>query len=335
MGKQVIPIQFDKDSVWQRVRGRIPIFLDMNAWIELREQKDETSSRIRNQLTELVRSGKAFCPLQSAIMQELFALSGDYLERTAALMEELSLNAIYIIRPELYEWEFDHSWRRMRGESAHDMEGLYACPMGWVGTRTNKVMDSPLNDKARAHLQAFFLKETASTGVSQLAQQMGGRKKEIEAPGYSIAAKQSKETFKGDKKKLFLNEADHAIKLNVYDPILSNLPEEILIPWMSHVVSPDKETLCNKILDEFPALRNFNEIMMAASQQPDKKDDPNDFMDHEIMVAPITYASVFVSRDKGIRDLLLSRTKILSRTKCVYCDSWTKLENWLNTTFAV
>src|SRR5580698_4951298 len=117
MGKQVIPIQFDKDSVWQRVRGRIPIFLDMNAWIELREQKDDTSARVRKQLTDLVKSGKAFCPLQSAIMQELFALSGDYLERTAALMEELRLNAIYIIRPELYEWEFARSWRRLCGDN--------------------------------------------------------------------------------------------------------------------------------------------------------------------------------------------------------------------------
>jgi hypothetical protein len=52
-------------------------------------------------------------------------------------------------------------------------------------------------------------------------------------------------------------------------------------------------------------------------------------MDNEIMVAPLAYATVFVSKDKAIRDMLRSRTKILSRTQCQYCDSLDSLEIWL------
>jgi hypothetical protein len=71
--------------------------------------------------------------------------------------------------------------------------------------------------------------------------------------------------------------------------------------------------------------------MIVADTQPERKDSNNHFMDNEIMVAPLAYADVFVARDKGIRDILRNRTKILSRTKCQYFDSLAALEPWLNT----
>jgi hypothetical protein len=69
--------------------------------------------------------------------------------------------------------------------------------------------------------------------------------------------------------------------------------------------------------------------MVTADMQPDRKDKHNDFLDYEIMVVPLAYATAFVSRDKGIRDLLRHRTNMLSRTTCQYCDSLDALETWL------
>jgi hypothetical protein len=70
--------------------------------------------------------------------------------------------------------------------------------------------------------------------------------------------------------------------------------------------------------------------MVEADMQPNRKDSNNHFMDNEIMVAPLAYADVFVSKDKGIRNLLgITNRQLLARTKCQYCDSLTELEKWL------
>lgn len=54
----------------------------------------------------------------------------------------------------------------------------------------------------------------------------------------------------------------------------------------------------------------------------------NDFFDFEIMPVPLAYTSAFVSHDKGIKDVLRNRTKILERTSCRYCASVSELEEW-------
>jgi hypothetical protein len=50
-------------------------------------------------------------------------------------------------------------------------------------------------------------------------------------------------------------------------------------------------------------------------------DSVNHFMDDEIVVAPLAYAEVFVSRVKGVRHLLRIRKEMLAGTKCHYCEN--------------
>lgn len=100
--------------------------------------------------------------------------------------------------------------------------------------------------------------------------------------------------------------------------------------WLAQFNSPnDEEAWFRNVLSELPALHNFIDIMVVADSQPDRKDTFNHFMDNEIMVAPLAYTNVFASWDRAIRDMLRNRTKILSRTKCQYCDSFDALETWL------
>jgi hypothetical protein len=69
--------------------------------------------------------------------------------------------------------------------------------------------------------------------------------------------------------------------------------------------------------------------MVVADSLPDRKDSNNHFMDNEIVVLPLAYADAFVTKDKGIRDTLRKRTKILDRTTCQYCDGLEALDDWL------
>jgi hypothetical protein len=71
-------------------------------------------------------------------------------------------------------------------------------------------------------------------------------------------------------------------------------------------------------------------LMTALADCPNRKDSINAFFDWEIVPVPLAYADVFVSRDKGIRDVLQNRTDILRRNPCRYLSDLSDLESLLN-----
>jgi hypothetical protein len=301
------------------------------------DETNENACRVRDKPKALVASGHVFCPLSWGILHELFKQSGESLKMTSSLMEELSLNAIFVMRDELYRWELSRSVRRLRGGLADDsLNGLFAPPAAFVGSGPCLVLntDVPLSPETQAHAKSYMKYNLSKIGVVELAERMGGSELEETPPAYSEVAKKVKEKFKGNKRKLFLEEAGNCFYLYI-TPLLLKYPPQVIASWSAQFGPPDnEEAWFLKALAELPALHNFIEIMIVADSQPDRKDKHNHFMDNEIMAAALAYATVFVSRDKGIRDMLQSLTKILSRTKCQYCDRLDALETWLTETVA-
>lgn len=336
MAKQTIQFGFDKEAVVKRVIGRRSVFLDTNCWIHMADEADETACRVRDKLKGLVASGRVFCPLSWGLIEELFMQSGESLVRTAGLMENLSLNAIYVMRTELYRWEFDRSIRRFRGESTGEsLDGLYAPPAAFVGSGPRVTFDYPkavaISPEAEASAKALMMDNLSKIGIAELAHLMGGTHLDETPPAYSEAAKRAMRKFKGNTKQLFLAEAGNCFYMYIA-PILLTYPAPLVASWSSRFGPPSKEEAWfRNALVELPALHNFIDIMFVADTQPERKDTCNHFMDNEIMVAPLAYADIFVARDKGIRDILRKRTKILSRTKCQYFDSLGAIEPWLDT----
>ncbi len=335
MSTQKIQLSFDKDAVWAKVRGRISVFLDTNCWIDMADEANETACRVRDRLKALVAAGRVFCPLSWGILEELFKQSGESLKITASLMEELSLNAIFVMRTELFQWEFLRSVRRFHGDSSADsLSGLFAPPFAFVGSGPCIAWNSAdrLDPATQESVETYMKYNLSKIGVVELAERaeaMGVLELEEKFPAYSESAKKMKDEFKGNKGRLFLEEAINCFCMYV-TPVLLKLPPEIVATWSAQFGPPDDEKAWTlKALAELPALHNHIDIMVVADSQPDRKDSFNHFMDNEIMVAPLAYATVFVSKDRAIKDMLRSRTKILSRTQCQYCDSLDSLEIWL------
>ena len=129
--------------------------------------------------------------------------------------------------------------------------------------------------------------------------------------------------------KLFLEEAGNCFRMYITQ-LLLRYPPLVMVLWLAQFKSSgDEEAWFLKALAELPALHNYTDIMVVANSQPDRKDKYNHFMDNEIMVAPLAYSNVFVSEDKGIKEIAGRRTKILNRTKCHFCGSFEALESWL------
>ena len=70
-------------------------------------------------------------------------------------MEELSLNAIFVNRTELYQWELSRSIRRTLRERVEDsLDGLFAPPAAFVGSRFSLNLGTvSLSDEAQGHSQ--------------------------------------------------------------------------------------------------------------------------------------------------------------------------------------
>jgi hypothetical protein len=334
MSTQRIQFGYDKDAVWNRVSGRLSVFLDTNCWINMADGKKEAPVRIREKLRKLVVAGRVFCPLSWGILNELFCQSGPSLLRTASLMEELSLNAIFIIREELYAWEFSRSVRRfVNGSSDDSLNGLFVPPAAYVGSGPPVSLDLPdgasLSPEAQAHAQAYMKRELSKIGIVELAKKRGGRKTDRTPPAYSDVAKKAKEMINGNKNEIFLAEANHSFDMYII-PLMGDYPRQTMEEWSAQFgPADDDEAWFLKALAELPALHNYTDVMVVASSQPDRKDKYNHFMDNEIMVAPLAYCNVFGSEDKGVKDIAGRRTKILTRTNCEYCDSLAALEIWL------
>lgn len=334
MAKQTIPLNYGTTALWNRVAGRKSAFLDTNAWIHMADGLDDTAARVRRRLSLLVAAGKLVCPVSSGTLEELYLQAGTSLGRTAALMEELSLNACYVTRNEVFQWEFGRSFARVLNAPWDDsLRGLYTVPAAYLGSNPCATLTFPegqrLTDYTVVNIQQYFSHEQSAIGVTELAMKLSGPRPTEDPPAYSDAAKKTMARFNGEKGKIFAAEAENCFSMYI-TPLLHLFPVFAAEKWRTHFGSADDcEKWYRRVLADLPALYNFVDLMVEADMQPARKDSNNHFMDNEIMIAPLAYADVFVSTDRGIRDVLRNRTKILERTGCNYCDSLTAFESWI------
>ena len=176
MSTQKIQLSFDKDAVWAKVRDCLSVFLDTNCWIDMADEANETACRVRDRLKALVATGDVFCPLSWGILEELFKQSGESLKMTSSLMEELSLNSIFVMRTELFRWEFLRSVRRLGGGSSADsLSGLFAPSAAFCGLGAVHHLEcrrTRLSPEAQEMAKTYMKYNLSKIGVVELAETM-------------------------------------------------------------------------------------------------------------------------------------------------------------------
>ena len=75
-------------------------------------------------------------------------------------------------------------------------------------------------------------RELGKIGVVEFVSRMGELKLDETPPAYSHAAKRAKHLFKGDKKKLFLNEAGDIFRMYI-TPLLLRYPPPVILAWLA------------------------------------------------------------------------------------------------------
>ncbi len=110
----------------------------------MRDGADKTANRVRETLRSEVAAGRIFCPVSWGTLEELFLQTGESLARTASLMEELSLNACFIMRIEVFQWELARSLGRYLGAPVDaSLKGLFTDPAAYTGSSPCVTFENP------------------------------------------------------------------------------------------------------------------------------------------------------------------------------------------------
>jgi hypothetical protein len=350
MAEKVIPFTFDKDAFSRKVRNLKSIFLDMNCWINMGDDKTPQATGVKDALRQAVSQGLAFCPLSYGVLTELYKQSFDSRMRVGQLMEELSLNVAYANREEVFAWEVERFVSRELGVGPVDLSlsGLYVPPVLYMSSAL-KIGYPEEADSEEMRLKVEGLRqELESLTVTQLLELSnsdgedweGKYVKGLPDPPLAGVVEKIRDRTKGNKHKLLLLESQAALEMEVI-PKLFRSPPEVQRRFMEYVQAGRANADKNKgpkdqyahflagLLKSMPALYNYVELVATIAQNPAQRFEINDFFDQEIMPVPLAYASAFVAQDKGIRDLLHNRTKILERNACRYCSDLSELEVWM------
>lgn len=350
MAEKVIPFTFDKDALCRKVRNMKAVFLDMNGWINMTDDKTPQATGVKASLRKAVAGGLAFCPLSYGVLAELYKQEYDSRMRVGQLMEELSLNVAYANRGEVFAWEVERFVSRELGVGPVDLSlsGLYVPPVLYMSSALK--MGYPEEDDSegmrqyieglRKRLESLTVTELIELDNRDGADWHGKYVKGLPDPPLAAVVEKIRERTKGNKQTMLLFESQAALELEVIPKLVRSRPE-VQRRFMEYVRDGAAEAEKGKgakeryaaflarLLQKMPALYNHVELVATIAQSPTQRFEINDFFDHEIMPVPLAYASVFVSQDRGIRDLLRNRTKILQRNACRYCSDLVELEAWM------
>ncbi len=339
MSTTTVSCTFDNSAVLRKVCRRKAVVLDMNAWINMGDDKSDLAIRVKGSLRKLVSEGLIFCPLSFGPICELYKQAEDSRLRVGTLMEELSLNVSYAPREEIFDREVQRCVRTLTDAGSVDPSDseLYVPVVAYLtskfelsfreGFPVERVQEAAniVNERASSLTFTELLK-MRNDNIFNFA-------KSYPFPNFSEERKRIWDALGGDRQKIIRHEAEFVFRLHI-QPTMNSLSPSAKVRFLRYLAIAPKDKyggVLGELLKWMPAIQNHIEIMAAVLQNPSRRDKSNDFFDFEIMPVTFAYASVFVAQDKGIRDMLQNRTNLLKRSSCRYCYDLSDLEKWLNT----
>jgi hypothetical protein len=336
-GAIVVGYMFDREAVWAKVKDRKAVYLDMMVWIAMGDDKPEGRT-IKAKLREAVHAGKVFCPLSQSLLWELH--KQDYSKlRTGALMEELSLNACFSRKQDVFTWEVEQLAKRTahQEDTPSSRKMLFTSIIGHVAGDMTITFDPKTTTEAIHDFSQRLCQRLDGMGLTEFLtlaehnQEIADGFKNMAPPPYQKQAQFFREHTRGGRGKVWRAEelavADAYIK-----PAMDSLSDELrsaLARFFDGVQKDKYESKLHALIAECPALHNHLEAMTRNSEDHNRKDRVNDFFDLEMMAVPLAYADAFVTCDKWVRERFLKPGGYLDRSGCQFFATTTELENWL------
>jgi hypothetical protein len=312
--QRVVPLDLRDPKLSEKSRNRLSVLLDMNVWIDLAEGKTPQSSRLKEKLRWLVKSGKLFCPLVPTTIWELYRQSYDSAVGVAALMEELSLGLSFAPTEEIYRHEVDAAFEKIYTGAKPGVTHakLYVPVMAFISSIDSLIFpnaalfENPgeLADKLARRLRDVGLVEFCNLARSHFPQPA------LPPPGYAATGLRRKEIAGNSKEKIRRVE-EEAVMRSIVTPRLielrRRLPEHLQLVFHARILRLPRDRYGGRmrhLLSWMPSVEHRVEVMSLVGKDPGRPDQIRDFFDLELIMAPYVYSTVLVTRDRWIRHIL-------------------------------
>lgn len=301
----------------KKLIGRKSIFLDSNMWITLADEKTNQAKLVKELLKKLVSDELVFCPLNHAILWELYKQNKDSAFRTSKLMEELSLNISFAWCDDIFNQEIENFIFNITNTKKNT--NTYVPVIEYLST-------DELSDK--------FKNLTLSDFISIINNTLP--RNEIKPPELFSIRKKRREFAKGNKKNAWKVEATFLAneyilpKINNVLSTLSLNDKAKFLTYLDSFAKDEYDSCLSAILEKMPALRNYAEIITIANFDINRKNSMNDFYDIEMLIIPLAYADVVVSHDKWVKYLILHENNFEKINNTQYISNLSNFEAYLD-----
>jgi hypothetical protein len=344
MSSEKIKFQITDPELIRGIESRLSIALDTSVWFNLTEEVNDQVKRVKMLLIDLVNRGTIFCPLTFSGIAELLKRTYQNALEVAALMDEFSLGVSFASDETIYRKEIERLLLNAIYGEEHFLEKyeVYVPVMGWLGAGGS--LDFPQefpgsSDDRKKFTDSFaeILKSKKISDIVRLFNDLLPLPDVVNQPNYDWKTRW--EENQGNKKKLRELEKQ-AVLTRVIDGIKEETtlesPEQTIVFKLRardyiNSLPKDKDGTCaTAVLERMPAHKNMVEVMTFTGFDPNRTDKMNDFYDIQLMIIPMTYASVVVATDRWIRELMKSHGKTLHHRSAKYIGDWSEFENYLS-----
>lgn len=337
-------MELNSTAVTARINNRKSIFLDTNIWIDLRDERGSEARNIKDLLIRLVNEEKIFCPLSFAVISELFKQEYESAITTADLMDNLSLNICFVRNIEIYHNEIDDFVTSFIEKKNPGLarENLYVPVIAYLSSDTGLSFPEgfPASEEEKTDFAEELTEKLLSLKVTDLVNLLKAflpmKTDQFNSIlEYSETWKERWDFTKGDIKLIRRIEEEHALqhilipRMKKRAARLSLGLHEEFADYVRSLPKDNYEGASGTIIDSMPAFRNYINIMTVTGLVTSKKGNMHDFFDIEMMIIPLAYCDVFVSRDKWINYILTTHRTSLEKNRAKYISTLDDFQSYL------
>lgn len=325
-------------STVQTIRRRKALLLDTSVWITLADGKSDESRVLRDSLRRLAAQEKIFCPLTAPAVWELRKQARPSLTRTAALMEELSLNVSFRSVDEIMDREIDHLLDYLRTDTFSPLgtSDIFGPVLSYLVPGFS-LTPGPDHSNPRT-LHDHLAGVTQGLSLTWLIDSLGDRSSPgpTHPPRYQQAnvARRELAARAGVAPSRIEQES---LAQSILIPRLNEKRSVLPIREQLHVVAKVKslprskrhDSALEHLLHFLPVLAAYAQVMTVAGLDPNRKDRSNDFYDRETLIYALSYSSAFAAFDSWIRSLIALCVKERFPGVMPYCGDTKELASYL------
>jgi hypothetical protein len=343
---------FEPATVYaERVGSKAVVYLDHNAWIELREGRTDDAKAALQACRAAVQAGHAVFPLSYAAVSELFHVPRDEdRRRQADLMDELSMAVTFRVPSSVYAEEAHRLYREMvEGSESikpprdraftsipdHGGDRSMDFAVGTPVAVVEKCLE--FNRTGVPYRSVRWMNDHLNLAEIRANHRRGGYVEKMDAQHHAQWATLPEGQRRLDRQAVLTQERVALFNSHVRQALLRSAENgagiEDTIRRLAEYRERHGEGGAGRLGDTFrrlaPALEISAQIFTERQMQRGRKTEAQDFWDIEHALAPFAYADAFITLDRGLAAVLGARGVQPPSSKAKLLKSMGDFVTWL------